>query len=99
MIAEGLLEETRALMREGVFEKNGTAAQAIGYKELLGYLRGEQSLEDAIADLKTATRRYAKRQITWFSAKDYVLPIAADGEHGIKRFEEIVNNAQKLFSL
>jgi tRNA dimethylallyltransferase len=70
MIAEGLLEETRALMREGVFEKNGTAAQAIGYKELLGYLRGEQSLEDAIADLKTATRRYAKRQITWFSAKD-----------------------------
>jgi tRNA dimethylallyltransferase len=99
MIAEGLLEETRALMREGVFEKNGTAAQAIGYKELLGYLRGEQSLEDAIADLKTATRRYAKRQITWFSAKDYVLPIAADGEQGIKRFEEIVNNAQKLFSL
>jgi tRNA dimethylallyltransferase len=99
MIADGLLEETRALMREGVFEKNGTAAQAIGYKELLGYLRGEQSLEDAIADLKTATRRYAKRQITWFSAKDYVLPIAADGEQGIKRFEEIVNNAQKLFSL
>jgi tRNA dimethylallyltransferase len=99
MIAEGLLEETRALMREGVFEKNGTAAQAIGYKELLGYLRGEQSLEDAIADLKTATRRYAKRQITWFSAKDYVLPISADGEQGIKRFEEIVNNAQKLFSL
>jgi tRNA dimethylallyltransferase len=99
MIAEGLLEETRALMEEGVFEKNGTAAQAIGYKELLGYLRGEQSFEDAISDLKTATRRYAKRQITWFSAKDYVLSLEADGECGIKRFEEIVNNAEKLFSL
>ena len=99
MIAEGLLDETRALMEEGVFEKNGTAAQAIGYKELLGYLRGEQSLEDAISDLKTATRRYAKRQITWFSAKDYVLSLEADCECGIKRFEEIVNNAEKLFSL
>lgn len=99
MIAEGLLEETRALMEEGVFEKNGTAAQAIGYKELLGYLRGAESLEDAIAELKTATRRYAKRQITWFSAKDYVMSLVADGEDGIKRFEEIVNNAEKLFSL
>ena len=99
MIAEGLLEETRALMEEGVFEKNGTAAQAIGYKELLGYLRGTESLEDAISELKTATRRYAKRQITWFSAKDYVMPLEADSECGIKRFEEIVNNGEKLFSL
>ena len=99
MICEGLLEETRSLMAEGVFEKNGTAAQAIGYKELLGYLKGEQSLEDAVADLKTATRRYAKRQITWFSAKDYVRSVEADGVDGIKRFEEIVNNAEKLFSL
>lgn len=99
MIGDGLLEETRALMDEGVFEKNGTAAQAIGYKELLGYLRGAESLEDAIADLKTATRRYAKRQITWFSAKDYVQKLDADGADGVKRFEEIVNNAEKLFSL
>ena len=99
MIEQGLLEETRALMEEGVFEKNGTAAQAIGYNELLGYLGGSQSLADAVADLKTATRRYAKRQITWFSAKDYVQNIDADDGCGVKRFEEIVNNAQKLFSL
>ena len=68
MIAEGLLEETRSLMREGVFKLNKTAAQAIGYKELLGALQGEGSLEEAVAQLKTATRRYAKRQMTWFSA-------------------------------
>ena len=99
MIVEGLLEETRALMSEGVFEKNKTAAQAIGYKELLGAIRGENSLEDAVAELKTATRRYAKRQMTWFSAKDYVrwLDVELGGE--LKRFEEIVNNAEKLFSL
>ncbi len=99
MIREGLLFETESLMKEGVFEKNGTAAQAIGYKELLGYFKGEKSLEDAIADLKTSTRRYAKRQITWFSAKKYAVPLDADGENGIKRFEEIVNNAQNLFSV
>ncbi|MBP3370470.1 MAG: tRNA (adenosine(37)-N6)-dimethylallyltransferase MiaA [Clostridia bacterium] len=99
MIEQGLLAETEMLMREGVFEKNSTAAQAIGYKELLGYLKGDMSLEHAIGDLKTATRRYAKRQVTWFSAKDYVLPLDATDENGIKRFEEIVNNADKLFSV
>ena len=95
MIEEGLLDETRALLEEGVFEANRTAAQAIGYKELLGYLAGRQTLDEAIADLKTATRRYAKRQITYFFAKDYVKPLEA----GNKTFEEIVNNAVELFSL
>lgn len=94
MIEAGLLEETRSLLNEGVFESNLTAAQAIGYKELLGYLAGKDSLDNAICTLKTATRRYAKRQITWFSAKDYVCPLYADG----KTFEEIVNNADALFS-
>ncbi len=95
MIDMGLLEETRTLMDEGVFENNRTAAQAIGYKELLGYLSGNDSLENAVSTLKTATRRYAKRQMTWFLAKDYVEPLYADG----KTFEEIVNNASGLFSL
>ena len=72
MIAQGLVAETAHLESEGVFEVNATAAQAIGYKELLRHLHGEQSLEDAISDLKQATRRYAKRQITWFGAKEYV---------------------------
>ena len=99
MLADGLLEETRRLLEEGVFEVNSTAAQAIGYKELLGYIRGEDSLENAVADLKTATRRYAKRQITWFSAKPYVKWLDMDQDEGVKTFEEIVNNATRLFSL
>jgi len=99
MLQEGLLDETRCLMEEGVFEVNSTAAQAIGYKELLGYLRGEDSLENSIEKLKTATRRYAKRQMTWFSAKPYVSWLDMDGDSGAKTFEEIVNNASELFSL
>ena len=95
MLSQGLIEETRGLLDDGVFEVNATAAQAIGYKELLGYMRGEQTLESAVVELKTATRRYAKRQMTWFRAKDYVEWLDADG----KTFEEIVNNAEKLFFL
>ena len=72
MLSCGLLAETQSLLSEGVFETNTTAAQAIGYKELLGHLRGEQTLAEAAEELKTATRRYAKRQMTWFSAKSYV---------------------------
>lgn len=99
MIKEGLVEETRALMSERVFELNRTASQAIGYKELFGFIEGRESLESAIEALKRSTRRYAKRQITWFSAKDYILPLNADDDNGLKTFEEIVNNAKKLFSV
>lgn len=99
MIKEGLVEETRALMSERAFELNRTASQAIGYKELFGFIEGRESLESAIEALKRSTRRYAKRQITWFSAKDYILPLDADDDNGLKTFEEIVNNAKKLFSV
>lgn len=99
MIKEGLIEETISLLSDGVFEANKTAAQAIGYKELFLYIEGRESLDLAVEKLKQATRRYAKRQITWFSAKDYVVPIEADGTDGQKTFEKIVNNAKKVFSL
>ncbi len=100
MLAEGLVTETEDLLAEGIFEKNRTAAQAIGYKELLPYCRGDCPLQEAAENLKAATRRYAKRQITWFSAKEYVRWITVDredGERGLKTFEEIVNNAKELF--
>ena len=72
MLATGLLEETKKLSLMGIFEKNPTAAQAIGYKEMLGYVRGEMSLADARDRLIIATRQYAKRQVTWFGAKKYI---------------------------
>lgn len=72
MLSAGLLAETERLRDEGVFDRNATAAQAIGYKELLSYLRGEEGLGEAVGRLKLATRHYAKRQMTWFRAKAYV---------------------------
>jgi tRNA A37 N6-isopentenylltransferase MiaA len=86
-------------MNEGVFEINRTAAQAIGYKELFGFLEGREDITSAIETLKRSTRRYAKRQITWFSAKDYAIPLCVDENKSVKSFENIVNNAKKLFSL
>lgn len=68
MMRLGLCEECRRLWEAGVFERSKTAAQAIGYKELFPYLRGEASLESCVDTLKQATRHYAKRQMTWFRA-------------------------------
>ena len=80
-----------------MFERSRTAAGAIGYKELLPYCRGECTLEEAVCELKTATRRYAKRQMTWFGAKPYVNWITVDEGDYVRKNEEIVNISMKMF--
>ena len=63
MMKNGLLEEAEAFLRNGC---PGTSQQAIGYKELAPFYRGEIHLDEAVERLKRETRRYAKRQLTWF---------------------------------
>ncbi|MBI5397230.1 MAG: tRNA (adenosine(37)-N6)-dimethylallyltransferase MiaA, partial [Verrucomicrobia bacterium] len=60
---------------------NTTARQALGYKEVMAHLRGETSLADTIALVKTRTRQFAKRQLTWFRHQARVewVRVAADG--------------------
>ena len=65
MLQQGLLGEIRELLDSGI-SPDCTAMQAIGYKEFVQALRGNMSLEEAAQDLKQASRRYAKRQLTWF---------------------------------
>lgn len=65
MLADGLVEEVRSLLQAG-FREGLTAPQAIGYKEVVAALEGACSLDDAVAQIKIATHRYAKRQRTWF---------------------------------
>jgi tRNA dimethylallyltransferase len=94
MLEEGLYDEVVRLKAAGVFERNATAAQAIGYKELLGVLDGTATLAEALDGLKLATRHYAKRQMTWFSAKSYVQWVWADTEEGVMRpFADILADA------
>ncbi len=98
MLADGLIDETRRLLDSGVFDVNSTAAQAIGYKELLPYLRGEATLDSCVEQLKSATRRYAKRQMTWFSSHDYVNWVDCDGLEDEKTFENVVKNVLRVFN-
>lgn len=65
MFEKGLVDEVRRLLERGVPEQ-ATSMQAIGYKELAAYLRGEGSETEAREKIKLASRRYAKRQRTWF---------------------------------
>ena len=70
----GLFEEVASLLREGV-PPDCTAMQAIGYKEAAAALRGESAAQEAIDLIKQNSRRYAKRQITWFRRWDGALRI------------------------
>ena len=65
MMEAGLLEEVKGLLDKG-YDGSLVSMQGLGYKEFLPYFKGEISLEEAVKDLKTGTRRFAKRQLTWF---------------------------------
>ena len=65
MMEQGLLDEVKALKKMG-YSRDMVSMQGLGYKELLAYLDGECSLEEAIYIIKRDTRHFAKRQITWF---------------------------------
>jgi len=69
MFALGLVDEVKGLVERGL---SCVARQALGYKEVIPYLEGRSSLEDAQATVKRETRRYAKRQLTWFRADERV---------------------------
>ena len=77
MVETGLVEEVEGLLSKG-FREGVTAPQAIGYKEIVRALEGEISLDQAIEDIKLATRRYAKRQRTWFRKDVRIKWIDAD---------------------
>ena len=74
MLDAGLEQEARQLLESG--DLAGTAAQAIGYKEMLAYFRGEATLEQAADLIRQKSRNYAKRQLTWFQRDDRVHWIA-----------------------
>ena len=78
MLSDGLLEETQRLLSKG--ELTGTAAQAIGYKELLGYLQDKDSLHSCVELLKQRSRNYAKRQLTWLKRDDSIHWIYYNGD-------------------
>lgn len=69
MFEKGLVEEVRSLLSSGV-PVSATSMQAIGYKETVEYINGAISLDEAVSSIKQGSRRYAKRQVTWFKKYD-----------------------------
>ena len=67
MVRSGLFEEVKGLYESGMLPEGSTAYDAIGYKEMLACVKGEESLDAAAEKIKLATRHYAKRQLTWFN--------------------------------
>ena len=69
MMRAGLVEEVQGLLRQGC-ERSMVSMQGLGYKEIIAYLAGETTLEEAVYILKRDTRHFAKRQLTWFRREE-----------------------------
>lgn len=94
MMEEGLLGEVEELYKGGILVKGTTAAQAIGYKEIISYLDGECTLDEAVEFLKLSSRRYAKRQLTWFRHNEDAVRLYVDREDGeMKTKDELIEEA------
>lgn len=93
MISAGLEDEVRELYASGGLSPDTTAGQAIGYKEMLDYIRGIDTLDAAVEKIKLGTRRYAKRQLTWLRRNKSVNWLYPDK---LGDFESIVGAAEKL---
>ncbi len=84
MVQNGIVDEAKSMRNKGY-----TSAQAIGHKEFYAYLDGKVSLEDAIDKLKRETRRYAKRQLTWFRKNENINWVYSDTQ-------DVVSSAIKI---
>ncbi len=87
MVKAGLVEEVENLLKMG-YHKELNSMQGIGYKEIVSYLNGEMSLEDAIEKLKQNTRHFAKRQLTWFRREKTVTWV---------NYEDFANDKERLY--
>lgn len=86
MIEKGLVEEARALYAH----RGLNALQTVGYKELFSYFDGDSTLEFAVSEIKKNTRRFAKRQLTWYRKNDSILWVDYDAT-----FDTIISELEK----
>jgi tRNA dimethylallyltransferase len=97
MFARGLVDETRELLTRGL-EQNKTAMQAIGYRQVAEHLRGERPLAETIELVKSRTRQFAKRQLTWFRRQLNPEWIELKPEDAVEKcVQEIVGNLLERF--
>ena len=90
MIENGLIDEVENIIEK--YKEFPTAMQAIGYKEIVMYLKGELTKQEAIEKIKQESRRYAKRQITWFKKIEDIKWIDGlkDKDENIKFIQDVI---------
>lgn len=88
MIEAGLIEEVRSLLERGC-TPDMISMQGLGYKEIIAYLHGDCGLEEAIDTIKIRTRRFAKRQLTWFRRDRHIRWFETDGADREMMYAEI----------
>ena len=94
MMQEGLLEEVKGLLDKG-YTPDLVSMQGIGYKEFIPYFNGECTLEEAVIQLKTNTRRFAKRQLTWFRRQIDGLWVDLSKSTGEEAMEDVLDYLKK----
>ena len=92
MVRDGLLEEIRQILGSGIPE-TATAMQAIGYKEFVDAMAGRSTVGDAIAQVQQSSRRYAKRQLTWFKRNRNIHWLLREPD---RNADEIFSRARQL---
>lgn len=97
MMEQGLVNEVRQLMAAGV-SRTAQAMKGIGYKETAAYLDGECSLDEAVYEIKKATRHFAKRQLTWYRKMPYIHWFDADGKTTEELLQEILPKIEEFFA-
>ena len=97
MLEMGLVDEARAIWQESGLK---TAANAIGCKELIPYFENRESLEACIDKIKQETRRYAKRQLTWFRKNEQIQWLMLDEidetEKKLEKCKKVIANHKKM---
>jgi tRNA dimethylallyltransferase len=93
MIAGGLVDEVKRLRARG-YNRHLNALNTVGYKEVFDYLEGSCSLEDAVRLIKQNTRRYAKRQLTWFRADRRIRWVSMSAAASLS---EVAKEIEKIF--
>ncbi len=94
MMEQGLVEEVRGLQAQGC-TRQMVAMQGLGYKEIIDYLDGKLSLEEAVYIIKRDTRHFAKRQMTWFRREKDVTFFEMEGRQEADVLEEILQYLQQ----
>ena len=92
MIEQGLLKEAETVIKMIKDKARLTSFQAIGYKEFVPYFNGEISLDEAVFNIKQESRRYAKRQITWFKRTN-----GLEWVNAMNDFEGVIEDIIKFF--